>query len=262
MQEGATQELLLDTGQAHYKVRLESFEGPLDLLLHLIRKNEVSIYDIPIFDITRQYLEHLQLMKELNLEIAGDFLVMASTLLQIKSRMLLPTPSEDVSEEEEEDPRTELVRRLLEYTKYREAGLELERRNLLGREVFARTFLSAEVENLAEEEAPADVDLFLLVDAFRTLLARAPREVLHEVTAETVNIADRMTSVLEAMQQGGAVSFLDLFPEGSTRHFIVATFLAVLELCRLRMLKVMQNEQHGTIWLTPAVGEPQEDPDA
>src|SRR3954447_23145623 len=139
-----------------YSVHLDSFEGPLDLLLHLIRKNEVNIYDIPISDITKQYLQYIRLMKELNLEVAGEFLVMASTLLQIKSKLLLPAAVDEETEEEEEDPRAELVRRLLEYQKYREAAGTLAEREVLGREIFARGAAATELQEMEPDEEPLE----------------------------------------------------------------------------------------------------------
>ena len=144
--------LFPDLAPSVYTVRTESFEGPLDLLLYLIRKNEVDICNIPIAAITRQYLEYIELLKELNLDIAGEFLVMASTLVQIKSRMLLPAPGEDEDEQEEEDPRAELVRRLLEYQRYHEAADRLAESDMLGRELFARKFISPEFADLKPDE--------------------------------------------------------------------------------------------------------------
>lgn len=237
-----------------YSVRLDSFEGPLDLLLHLIRKNEVNIYDIPISDITRQYLEYLRLMKELNLEVAGEFLVMASTLLQIKSKMLLPVYDEEEGEEEEEDPRAELVRRLLEYQKYKDAAAELAERLLLGRDIFARKFPAPELADAAPDEEPLDAEMFQLVEAFRQLLARIPADSFHGVAADTISVADRINHVLGFMLEREIASFDELFEgEELTREVLVATFLALLELCRLKTLRVIQKERYGAIWLVKAV---------
>jgi len=156
-----------------YEIRIENFEGPLDLLLHLIKKNEMDIYNIPIADITAQYVAYIDAMKNLNLDVAGEFLLMAATLLHIKSRLLLPQAQEDEPEEEEEDPRAELVRRLLEYQKYKEAAASLDARPLLGREVFARTFPSPEFEETPESGFEA-VGLYDLVEAFRSILRERP----------------------------------------------------------------------------------------
>lgn len=246
---------LLFDERSLYSVKLETFEGPLDLLLHLIRKNELNIYDIPIADITRQYLDYLRLMKELNLEVAGEFLVMASTLLQIKSRMLLPLPADEEGNEEEEDPRAELVRRLLEYQRYREASLLLKERDLLGREIFARKFDSPDLAPLVPEDGPLEVELFQLIDAFRKLLAKLPEAVIHQVAGESISITDRINEILSVITDRKLVLFEELFDERTTREFLVVTFLAILELCKLRIVNVVQKERYGSILLTPAVAE-------
>ena len=257
---------LLFDERSLYSVKLETFEGPLDLLLHLIRKNELNIYDIPIADITRQYLEYIRLMKELNLEVAGEFLVMASTLLQIKSRMLLPALVDDEGNEEEEDPRAELVRRLLEYQRYKEASLLLRERDLLGRETFARKFDPPDLADLVPEEGPLEVELFQLVDAFRKVLAKMPAAAIHQVAADTISIADRITELLAFISDRRMVLFDELFDERANREFLVVTFLAILELCKLRMVNIIQEERYGSILLTPAVIEesavPEGHPDA
>ena len=245
-----------------YSVKLESFEGPLDLLLHLIRKDELNIYDIPIADITRQYLEYIRLMEELNLEVAGEFLVMASTLLQIKSRLLLPTPVDEEGNVEEEDPRAELVRRLLEYQRYKAASLLLRERDLLGRDTFARKFDPPDLVDLAPEEGPLELELFQLIDAFRQLLAKMPAAAIHQVAADsTMSIADRITEVLAFIVDRDTALFDELFDERSNREFFVVTFLAILELCKLRMINIIQDERYGSILLTPAVRIEPDDPE-
>ena len=257
--DASQKELFPDESSIACLVRTEAFEGPLDLLLHLIRKNEVDIYNIPIAEITRQYLDYLDVMRELNLDIAGEFLVMASTLIQIKSQMLLPNPVEEGEEEQGEDPRAELVRRLLEYEKYRQAAVDLASRHLLERDVFARTFPSPELEELAPEETFAEIEMFELVDAFRRILAKAPKESFHEVGSENISIADRISDILDYMAGKEMVTFEELFLGNLTREYIVATFLAVLELCRLKMIKLTQVEIYGDIWIRSAVlpeGEP------
>lgn len=243
-----------DDPRALYNVRLEAFEGPLDLLLHLIRKNEIDIYNIPISEITRQYLECVNLMKELNLDVAGEFLVMASTLVQIKSRMLLPSlVAEEDADEEEEDPRAELVRRLLEYQKYKEAGQELDSRELLDREIFARKFESEELKAFQAEEEIVEVGLFELVGAFQRLLARAPRETFHEVEAVPLSLAERINEILTLIVGRESVPFDDLFAAQLTREYIIVTFLAILELCRLKTIRVVQAARFGTIWVAPRI---------
>jgi len=232
-----------------YRVQIEEFEGPLDLLLHLIKKNEVDIYNIPIAAITRQYLEYIELLKELNLDIAGEFLVMAATLLQIKSRMLLPVP-QDEEEAETEDPRAELVRRLLEYQRYREASSELSTRNLLGREVFARKFEAPEVAELEPIEEPAEVELFELIEAFQKVLARVKVETFHNVVTDGISIAERISQVLSLLHEAGTLSFDALFTDGMTRDLLVVSFLSILELTKLKLIKITQLERLGTIWLS------------
>lgn len=244
--------LFSDALEQAYRVQIEEFEGPLDLLLHLIKKNEVDIYNIPIAAITRQYLEYMELMKELNLDIAGEFLVMAATLLQIKSRMLLPVTQEEEGEAEVEDPRAELVRRLLEYQRYRDASQLLACRNLLGRDVFARKFESPELADLEPREEPADVELFELIEAFQRVLARVSVDTFHDVVADGISIADRIGEVLSVLHAEKTVAFDSLFVDGMTRDLLVVTFLSILELCKLKLIKVTQVESLGAIWLTLA----------
>jgi len=226
----------------------------LDLLLHLIRKNELDICDISIAVITRQYLDYIKLMKELNLEVAGDFLVMAATLLQIKSRMLLPVDEPEESEAVEDDPRAELIRRLMEYQQYKDAGMVIGARALLGREVFARTCVDPLLTTARSEEGPLEVSLFELVDAFRVLLDRIPAEHFHDVAAaETFSIADCINEILSLLQERETVQFDDLVRDEITRERVIVTFLALLELCRLKLIRIFQNEPQGSIWFVPAV---------
>ncbi|MCE1226771.1 MAG: segregation/condensation protein A [Geobacteraceae bacterium] len=248
---------LFEGADQGYSIKLEAFEGPLDLLLHLIRKNEVDIYDIPIALITRQYLDYLKLMKELNLDLAGDFLVMASTLLQIKSRMLLPLPEPEEGEgEEQEDPRAELVRRLIEYQRYRDAGLELGARELLGREVFARPCADGCcLEGFAApDDGPLELDLFELSEAFNQLLVRIPTARAHEVAGQdTLSIVDAINEILSRLDGHESMEFESLFQDDMSRERMIVTFLALLELCRIKLLKVIQNSRYGTIYIFPSV---------
>ncbi|MDA8429836.1 MAG: segregation/condensation protein A [Geobacteraceae bacterium] len=226
----------------------------MDLLLHLIRKNELDICDIPIAVITRQYLDYIKLMKDLNLEVAGDFLVMAATLLQIKSRMLLPQVEPEEGEEEEADPRAELIRRLMEYQQYKEAGMVIGARALLGREVFVRTCSDPELLAAQNVEGPLEVSLFELVDAFRILLARIPAEHFHDVAAaETFSIADCINEILSLLQDRTTVQFDELVRDELTRERVIVTFLALLELCRLKMIRIFQEGHQGGIWFVPSV---------
>jgi segregation and condensation protein A len=241
-----------------YSVHLDKFDGPLDLLLHLIRKNEVDICDISIADITRQYLDYIKLLKVLNLDVAGDFLLMASTLLHIKSRMLLPPDDQEEGEEEGGDPRAELIRRLLEYQQYKEAGMVIGARALLGREVFARTCPDPALAEARSDEGPLEVSLFELVDAFRALLARIPAESFHDVApGDSLSIADCINEILSLLQERDTLQFDELVRDEQTRERIIVTFLALLELCRLKLIRIFQNEECGAIWFVPAVAQGQ-----
>jgi segregation and condensation protein A len=226
------------------RVELEIFEGPLDLLLHLIKKNEVSITDIPIATITEQYLATLELMQSLNLDVAGEFLVMAATLIYIKSRMLLPPEEADQEEEEEGDPREELVRRLLEYQRFKEAAAELEQREILRRDVFVRPSESTEeMESVGFES----VSLFDLITALRSVLARLPEESVHEVALERVSMREKMSLLLDDLHRRGKVIFQSLFAGASSRMEVVVTFLAMLELVKIRAVRIWQEEATGPI---------------
>ena len=232
-----------------YLVRLEMFEGPLDLLLHLIQKNEVDIFNIPIALITEQYLETINVMKVLNLDIAGEYLLMASTLLHIKSKMLLPVSAEE-EEEEGEDPRAELVRRLLEYQKYKQAGAELERRPMLDRDVFIR-LVPPNDEELREEER-IEVNLFELLDAFRHVLERAKPETFHEVILDRISVEEKVQHILSLLQrENRSVAFHLLFPEQASRRVIIVTFLAILELVKMKLIRIFQLAPFETIRISP-----------
>jgi segregation and condensation protein A len=235
--------------RSNYTFRFEGFEGPLDLLLHLIQKNELDIFNIPISLITEQYLEYLQLMKVLNLDIAGEYLLMASTLLHIKSRMLLPKSSEG-EEEEEEDPRAELVRRLLEYQKYKNAALEMERRPLLDRDVFVR-LTPAEIQEEPEEER-IEVNLFELLEAFRQALKRVKPEAVHEVILEHISVEAKILEILAILEkENRSMAFHRLFPEQASRRVVVVTLLAILELVKMKRIRIFQLAAFDTIRISP-----------
>jgi segregation and condensation protein A len=233
-------------------VRLEIFEGPLDLLLHLIKKNEVSITEIPIAVITEQYLETLELMQSLNLDIAGEFLVMAATLIQIKSRTLLPASEGEAGDEEEEgDPREELVRRLLEYQRFKDAAAELSQRDVLIRDVFVRTPVPL------EHPVPADyreLSVLELLTALRGVLARLPKDEFHEVTLEKITVREKMTLVLERLRTATTLAFDSLFSDAGSRMEIIVTFLALLELVKMRAIRIFQEAPLGPILIQAAVG--------
>ncbi|HEY5599331.1 MAG TPA: segregation/condensation protein A [Candidatus Manganitrophaceae bacterium] len=237
---------LVDVQDKALDVKVGSFEGPLELLLHLIKKNEINIYDIPIALITRQYIDTLDLMKSLNLSIAGEFLVMAATLIHIKSKMLLPAPELD-EEKEEEDPRQELVRRLLEYQKFKEAAGRLEERESLWRDIFRRDPSPPE---LPPEEVPlVDLDLYHLLDALKNVLARLPDKEVFQITVDELSVKDRMQFVLDRLERSESVLFDQLFEGVATRHAVVVTFLALLEVIRLGLVCVLQSEVCGPLRL-------------
>jgi segregation and condensation protein A len=228
-------------GTGPYAVKLPSFEGPLDLLLHLIRLNEVEIADIPIARIGQQYLEYLDLMRELDFDVAGEYLLMAATLAWIKSRMLLP-PDGD-AEGEEIDPRAELAARLLEYQRFKEAAGELGERRLLGRDVFEAQAPGAEPP--AEGEREIEIGLFELLEAFRRALRRAgPSGAPHEVEVESITVRERMIAVMEALEPRGSLEFEHVLSgadgQPASRSLLVATFLALLELARIEALRLYQ----------------------
>jgi len=253
----------VETAESSYRVRLDEFEGPLDLLLHLIKKSEINIYDIPIAVITKQYLEYISLMKDLNLEVAGEFLVMAATLIHIKSRMLLPDDSEGDDEDDSgEDPRAELVRRLLEYKQFKEAAGDLVQRGQQWREVFGRpAFLEAERPSLPEDEddTPLDLTLFDLVDAFQDIIQRTPAKALVEVTADHLTVKDRMNYILERLESEAAAPFETLFHPEEGRMVVIVTFLGLLELIRIKLVRAYQSEAFGSILVSrvflPATAE-------
>jgi segregation and condensation protein A len=229
-----------------YQVRIENFEGPLDLLLHLIKKNEINIYDIPVAIIAQQYLQYLEAMEELNLNVAGDFLVMAATLLQIKSKMLLPVDETADDDEDGPDPREELVRRLLEYKAFKEAARQLDDQEKVWREIFWRE-QALSVEEAAEDLSLENVSLFDLVDALKEVLERNPSSQLIEIVPDNLTVRERMNLILETLEGKDSVSFAALFEGSSHRMVVVVTFLALLELMRLRVARVFQAETFGPI---------------
>ena len=234
------------------RVQLEIFEGPLDLLLHLIKKNQVSITDIPIAAITEQYLATLELMQSLNLDVAGEFLVMAATLIHIKSRMLLPAGDDEADDDEGVDPRDELVRRLLEYQRFKEAADQLERREILSRDVFVRTGVPTEGSPPA---AFRELSVFELLAALGRVLERLPSDDdVHEVTLEKITVREKMTLLLDTLRSSGKVLFESLFSEVKSRMEVVVTFLAMLELVRGRAVRIFQEEATGPIIIEAAVG--------
>ena len=231
-----------------YKVKLDAFEGPLDLLLYLIRKNEVNIYDIPISLITEQYLGYIELMQELNLDVAGEFLVMASTLIHLKSRTLLPRPDPAQEDAIEEDPREALVRRLLEHQKYKAAAELLHERETVRSAQFMRPDASVAEAAGDDYEPELEVDLFSLLAAFKGVLERANRRPRMVLPPEQISIEDRIRQLLSRLSETEACGFEELFEDGDgSRGFMIVTFLAVLEMIRLKLIRVFQSGSFGAI---------------
>jgi segregation and condensation protein A len=231
-------------------LKLDAFEGPLDLLLHLIRSQQLDVRDIPIALVTEQYLAYLDMMQELDVDLAGEWLVVAATLVHIKSKLLLPAePAEETGEEA--DPRDELVRRLLEYERFKEAGRALSLRELLGRDVFARLFEAPELSDPAlVETGPrsfAPVSVSELLASFARALANRPRQTVHEILVERISLADKITELLDRLAARESLGFEELFRPGATRAEIVVSFLAVLELIRLKVVRVYQAGDFGPI---------------
>lgn len=227
-------------------IQLDGFDGPLDLLLHLIRKHELDILDIPMAFITDEYLKYLDAMQQLDLAIAGEYLVMAATLLHIKSKLLVPQREEDQTEEDAEDggdPREQLVRRLLDYQRYRDAAEFLGDRDMEGRDVFRRPSRAAHYRDEAPEGEIVPVDLFRLLEAFRDLLEDAPPEALHEVSAEQFSLRETIGRIADHLRDTPRSTLLDLVylhGPAPTRSQIVVTFLALLEMARFRLVKLLQ----------------------
>ena len=233
------------------RVQLDIFEGPLDLLLHLIKKNEVSITDIPIASITEEYLATMELMESLSLDVAGEFLVMAATLIHIKSRMLLPAGVDEGDDDEGTDPRGELVRRLLEYQRFKDAADQLEQREILTRDVFVRSATPAE-----EAASPGfrEVSVFELLNALRRVMDRLPKDVFHQVILDKITVREKMTLLLDNLRAHGKVLFESLFSDVKTRMDVVVTFLAMLELVKVRAIRISQEESNGPIVIEAAAG--------
>lgn len=235
---------------ADYKVKLDVFEGPLDLLLYLIKRDEVDIYDISLERITQQYLEFMDAFKVLDLEVAGEFVVMAANLIYWKSRSLLPVSVQPPEEEtEEEDPRWELVRQLLEYKKFKDAAAHLQERELWRERLFVRT---PEKPEAVAERPLGDVSVFDLINAFNQIVKRLnQKEDLREIFEERYTVGDKIELIMKMMSGGVDLKFTELFSGMASRTEIVVTFLALLELIRLKQLRAAQDEPFGEILLRP-----------
>ena len=244
-----------------YQVELEVFEGPLDLLLHLIKKHELDIFDIPIAFITQKYLGYLEQMRALNLDVAGEYLLMAATLAHMKSRELLPPDPTQVAEAADEelgDPRQELIKRLLEYQKYKEAGTSLGERPVMGRNVWAR---GTGVDLPESGETPLkEVSVFKLIEALGTVLERARVKMSHDVVVDRISIADKIHELCDRLEREGTFSFESCFAdlEGGpveVRNRIVVTFLALLEMTRLKMIRLHQPDGAEAIQISRAAAD-------
>lgn len=232
--------------------KLPRFEGPLDLLLHLIKRDEIDIYDIPIAHITKQYLETLELMRALDLDVAGEFLVMAATLMRIKAKMLLPLPRSD-EEEDEGDPREELVQRLLEYRLYKEASETLKTQEGERRGLFERGMVPTEDEAGPLPLAPAT--LFDLLEALNRVLARRPERVVYEVHTEAYDIEDKMSYIARTVAEDGQLRFSTLMGRARVRMEIVVSFMALLELVKMGTIVVVQEANFADILILPKLPE-------
>ncbi len=229
-----------------YKVQLENiFEGPMDLLVHLIKKNELDIYDIPIALVTEQYLQYLEWMKIMNIDFAGDFIVMASTLAQIKSRMLLPASAD---EDDEDDPRHEIIKPLLEYLQMKSAAEQLSERHLLGEETFLRGRERQEFLAIQQEEY-IQVGLFELIDAFQKILEKIPSDQRMEFTPDKISVKEKITQITDILEAKGSTTFIELFSENPDKSEIIVTFLAILEMVRLALIRMVQHAQTGVMRL-------------
>ena len=229
-----------------YKIRLEMFEGPMDLLLYLVKKDHLNIYDIPIAKVTEQYLEYLDLMQLLDLNIAGEFLVVAATLMQIKSKMLLPVDTAEVAQVQE-DPRAELIRRLLEYEKFKEIANSLREREAAQREVFKRPRTEVtgnqELPGTGEkEEVYFEASIFDLINAFSRALKDIPKEIFYEVIKDEFTVEEKAHQILHLLLTVPTAKLSGLFSQAKNKLEIIATFLAVLELIKLKEITAFQNE--------------------
>jgi segregation and condensation protein A len=224
-----------------YKIKLEIFEGPLDLLLYLVKKDHLNIYDIPIASVTQQYLKYMDLMQLLDLNIAGEFLVMAATLMQIKSKMLLPAEESTGEEIGQEDPRAELVRRLLEYEKFKEIALSLREREAEQREVFKRPKVEMDKAASEEKEVYFEASIFDLINAFSQALKDIPKEVFYEVIKDEFTVEEKIHNILHLLLLRPSARLSELFQKAKNKLEIIVTFLAILELIRMKEIVARQS---------------------
>ena len=231
-----------------YKVKLQLFEGPLDLLIYLVKKDHLNIYDIPIAKVTEQYLAYLELMKYLDLNIAGEFLVMAATLMQIKSKMLLPPDPSTVEQEEASDPREELIKQLLEYERFKEIALELRQRETDQQDVFKRPKTVVPEKGLpAGNQVYFEASIFDLITAFSKALEDTPKELFYDVIKDEFTIEDKIHDILHSLLLKSSLNLTQLFIQAKNKVEIILNFLAILELIRLKEIVAMQKELFGDI---------------
>lgn len=233
-----------------YEIKLETFEGPLDLLLHLIHKNEMDIFDIPIATITDQYLEHLDIMKSLNIDIAGDFLLMASILIHIKSKMLLP---DSMDEEGGEDPRLEITMPILEYMRLKELADDLSERDVLGRDVFARSVPKYFQEQINDSDAQLDVNVFQLFDAFKRIVDQALPTFQLRLQGEKWSVKDKTEVIMSYLREKESAFFKDLFSKNESLSEFIVTFLALLEMIHMGLVRVFQPTHESDIRITLSI---------
>lgn len=232
-----------------YRCNIEIFEGPLDLLLHLIKEQKMDIHDIAIAAITRQYMDYIDLMQDLNLEVAGEYLIMAAELTRIKSKVLLPVPEQELEEGEEgQDPRAELMRRLQEYQRYKEAAFDLRVREHDRQQVFVRGGDVLADEDM-DEEMIAEASAFDLLNAFQKILKNKEYKKDYEIKVSTFSVAERLTHILEILNAAKTITFDSLFTVLNTRQELIVTFLALLETMRLKLVRIQQAKQFDPIRL-------------
>jgi segregation and condensation protein A len=220
----------------NYQLKLAVFEGPFDLLLYLIKKNQIDIYDIPIAQITEEYLNYIEMMQNLNLDVASEFIVIAVTLMYIKAKMLLP--KDDIVEAQEEDPRTDLVKHLLEYSTYKEISERMKIYEARKREIFERLYPI----NISKEDKELALDVYALIKAMDSVIARVKERKLYVIASESIKVKDRINELVNKLQNVEYISFFELCKENYDKIYIIALFLAILELLKLRIISVKQDK--------------------
>jgi segregation and condensation protein A len=243
----------MSTAGKDYRVKLDLFEGPLDLLLYLIKKNEIDIYNIPVSMISSQYIDYLNLMKDLNLDVAGEFVHMAASLIHLKSQMLVPTPLPSDEEGEDKDPRADLVKQLLEYQRYKEAAEELLDRNILNRDVFKRIDAARDLERpKSDKKELVEISIFSLIDTFSKILTKIPEDFPQEIYFERLTIRERISEIAEIVSSNETrtVRFTELFSDAKTKSSIIVTFLALLEMIRMNLVRALQAKDYSDILIS------------